>query len=525
MPKRKKKLLRLISATISPLLLLGAFAGNASAAIIFQDDTFHEIVSEGILIDANGTGADTTSIQFGNDAVSSENGTITWDITNNQFLFNNSINVSGAATVADTLDVNGAVFLGDNGDGVTIDSNTWDITAAGVGSGFTGFTSTGVVNFSGSSSFRIREEADEATADCTTVNEIIIDTTEKRLYVCTATGTPGTWTAVSGANQDFEAIYANDGDNTLTTGNGDFTINTGTGDFIFTGSNASLDASGNLSVAGDITVSGNDLVFGNGESISNATDGSLQFNGNITFNTDNVYTIGDATNAPADIYINNSAGNNVSLNDVGVSNSTSGASAIGIFDEFDNSNATNVQDVLDDLDAAITAASGDNEVMIFYPEYPDTVIFQDGTDNRGMLEALYDDTNDEHYYEWTSTRSATQDIDVKFRYPLPSDFLTTGDFTFRYRTGTTTEADNDVEVYIYNATNETAGNPTLCASDTTNTSANAWTTGTITAASINSGCTGGTALDAGDIVEVTIKLYDNSGSADFADVGYLIHDY
>ena len=47
----------------------------------------------------------------------------------------------------------------------------------------------------------------------------------------------------------------------------------------------------------------------------------------------------------------------IGLNDVGVSNVTSGASRVGAFDEFANSSSTNIQDVLDDLDAAIGAGS------------------------------------------------------------------------------------------------------------------------------------------------------------------------
>ncbi len=52
----------------------------------------------------------------------------------------------------------------------------------------------------------------------------------------------------------------------------------------------------------------------------------------------------------------------IGLNDVGSSNTTSGASLIGTYDEFDNSASTTLQDVLDDLDAAITtgiAGAGD----------------------------------------------------------------------------------------------------------------------------------------------------------------------
>ncbi len=53
----------------------------------------------------------------------------------------------------------------------------------------------------------------------------------------------------------------------------------------------------------------------------------------------------------------------IGLNDTGISRTTSGASRIGTFDEFTNSASLNVQDVLDDLDAAITTfASGAGDI-------------------------------------------------------------------------------------------------------------------------------------------------------------------
>lgn len=64
-------------------------------------------------------------------------------------------------------------------------------------------TVTGNANFAGSSEFHMREVADEAAADCTTVNELVLDTTENRIYVCTATGSPGTWAATGGAGGTY----------------------------------------------------------------------------------------------------------------------------------------------------------------------------------------------------------------------------------------------------------------------------------------------------------------------------------
>ncbi len=61
-----------------------------------------------------------------------------------------------------------------------------------------------------------------------------------------------------------------------------------------------------------------------------------------------------------DVYIGS-----IGLNDT-TGTATSGASRIGVFDEFQNTNSTNLQDVLDDLDASITtfaAGAGDIEAV------------------------------------------------------------------------------------------------------------------------------------------------------------------
>ena len=56
---------------------------------------------------------------------------------------------TGASTLNGSLTVGGQIILGDNGDLASIDSSIWDITSAGVASGFTGFTSTGNITVSG----------------------------------------------------------------------------------------------------------------------------------------------------------------------------------------------------------------------------------------------------------------------------------------------------------------------------------------------------------------------------------------
>ena len=128
----------------------------AQAVVLFQDDTFEEVRSGTILIGSNDSGSANTAIQFGNDVSASENGNIQWNISTNTFHFDHSIDVTGGATVSGTTTLNGATningtaAIGDGGDDISINSNDWDISSAGVASGFTGLTSSGTVSSTGS---------------------------------------------------------------------------------------------------------------------------------------------------------------------------------------------------------------------------------------------------------------------------------------------------------------------------------------------------------------------------------------
>src|SRR5690606_35212927 len=115
---------------------------------------------------------------------------------------------SGTVTSSGTLSVTGSATIGDGGDDISINSNDWDISSAGVASGFTGVTSTGTVNLSGASSLRVREVTNQATAACTTVKEIVLDTTQDRFYICTVTGNPGTWVSAFPETTDLPAAQA-----------------------------------------------------------------------------------------------------------------------------------------------------------------------------------------------------------------------------------------------------------------------------------------------------------------------------
>ncbi len=175
----------------------GAAASNfttSSGAITVDGASGVNIAGNAAEVDITTTGA----VDINSGAFTLDGSTVSVDGTDDA---NFTVTANDAADKTLTLSATnagaGAGVVSITANDVVINSDTWDVSAAGVGSGFTGLTSTGVVNLSGTSSFRIREVADEAAAACTTVNEIVLDTTENVLYVCTTIGTPGTWSVTT----------------------------------------------------------------------------------------------------------------------------------------------------------------------------------------------------------------------------------------------------------------------------------------------------------------------------------------
>ncbi len=189
------------------------------------------------------------------------------------------IAVMGSGTNADTFIIDdnddgatsGIQFGSDGTDGsITFTNATGDITITtpddsdlvNIDNATLTSTSDAGLDFGTSDTFRIREASDPNTnAACTYVRELIMNTADGMLMRCTGVGVAGvaTWTNIdtTGGSVDFEGLFANDADDTLTTSNSDFTINSGTGDTIITSNDWGVDASGNITTNG--TVDGVDL--------------------------------------------------------------------------------------------------------------------------------------------------------------------------------------------------------------------------------------------------------------------------
>jgi len=126
--------------------------------------------------------------------------------------------------------------------------------------------------------------ADEASATCTTVNELVLDTTEKKVYACTVAGSPGTWVNIAGtvSSPDFEGVYTTDAGKNLdiSAGATNFSIVTGTNDFIVDSNAWNVTMSGDLDAAsitsnGALTATGTTNLNGtaNLNGITNIGDG------------------------------------------------------------------------------------------------------------------------------------------------------------------------------------------------------------------------------------------------------------
>lgn len=553
--------LRRVSQLMTAVMVLVAFNGQASAQILFQDDDFHDIASEGLIINSDDGGDEDVTFQLGNDGT---DGTITWD--------------DGTATLT----------IGDGTDSVAVNSGSWDISAAGVASGFTGITSTGTIDFSGASRFAMHQGA--ADPGTCTEGDLFYNTTSNATKTCTATNT---WTTLSSGSSDFEAVYGADAGNDLLVDDNSataFTIGEAGNDYIVINTtngseaveigqtltaNGTLDANGvvtlgdngdtvtidssdwDISATGDFTGAGaitaDGLITGTAGATLSGAAISLNNNSNFAVNvgtgtSTGAVTVGGGSNT---VEINSStwdvstAGAASGFTTIGASGNITtsggdfvigstgltetngggdnGATLIGVDQtEFANSSSTNVQDVLDDFDALIGSNAPNVDTMTFEAEYPNYALFADGSSNRGKMEVLYDSTNREQYYRWTTRQNADHDMDVRFRYTLPADYSSAGAMTIRLRNDTNVAGDNSLTVTVRNDTDNAT-----CHSDgaTTAAAANTWETVTITAGEIETGCTGGSALDPGDVIEVQLQLLADNTSSGGTDVGTLSFAY
>ncbi|PIR49125.1 hypothetical protein COU80_00020 [Candidatus Peregrinibacteria bacterium CG10_big_fil_rev_8_21_14_0_10_55_24] len=160
-----------------------------------------------------------------------------------------------------------------------------------------------------------------------------------------------------------------------------------------------------------------------------------------------------------------------------------------------------------------TVGVGSGGVVFLSPEYPHAVYFSSGsvTNFIGQLTYDRDETNQENYYHWTSTKADLQEYWISAQIRVPDNFSTWDDarpIQLRYRTGTANAADNYISMRMI----DTAGvNVALTgAEQLKNTS---WTTAIIT------GPEAGGTFTAGSYVTIFLKLVTTSAGS--TDAGYI----
>jgi hypothetical protein len=546
---KNRRIISLISALT--LILSTGLSSVAQAAIIFQDDTFADVDSEGIIVDSNNTGTD-IKFQLGNDGT---DGTLTWIDLTSIFQFNNTVDVQGGLSANGDVNfssststrvretatvVNGTTACTNIGEVIVQTSNstvyvctsaaldTWKMVGDGANAAtLNGLTSSqflrsdtnsaltsgtlttnagtildvnGAADFSGATSLIVPVGANPLTCS---VGQVNFNTGDSILYYCSAANT---WTSVTAVT--FEAVYGADADKTLTTTNNPFAINAGTSTVGVTANGGvTLNSTGTIQENGGILDFNSTAAFTiDGAASSSITttgatsDLSLTAGREILFDDSHLAAAIKLSNGDTALNATFTAGDGIidAINSLASTTAGEGASNIGTNATFTNFTAAtpDVEAALVGINTAIGAVSGNNGVLIFAPEYPDTVIDHALTGN-GRLDSQYDAAEGNSYY-WTTRRGSAQNLVMKFKTPLPTDFVTTGNLTLRYKTGNATVGDNTVTVQM----KDSAG--TSCGTSAASASA-AWATLTVAPA----GCT----LTASSVVEFIVTLMDATNAA------------
>jgi len=115
-------------------------------------------------------------------------------------------NVNGGINIG-TGTSTGAVAIGGGSNTVGIDSSVWDITTAGVASGFTGLTSTGNINLTGATSFHPPQAA-SAPGTCS-VGQIYYNTTTNNFWDCETTNVWSVLPSISSLGSSGQILRSN----------------------------------------------------------------------------------------------------------------------------------------------------------------------------------------------------------------------------------------------------------------------------------------------------------------------------
>jgi len=170
---------------------------------------------------------------------------------------------------------------------------------------------------------------------------------------------------------------------------------------------------------------------------------------------------------------------------------------------------------LAELDQAITdiggAGAGRDADITLFPEYAGAVLSADGGDNDPGTEGMTSDSEvvsnvRYNYYEWLSDAGTLQDYDINVKIPIPYDFLSfqvgvSVALTVDIKTEENTTTNNKIDITLQKDGSAT----TSALTGQKSASAATWV-----AVGFDETDTVLDSLAAGDVLNVTLKLYSNS---------------
>jgi hypothetical protein len=500
----------LASATILLCSLWMTTLANAAEIQIFSNEQGQENANTFIL-DSDDTGGD-VQLQFGGTL----NEQLYWDNAATQFVFTDDLNVQGDIDVDGTITAgSGNIQLTDatgNLDGEVLidDSVDDDSIDFGMGADQVGADDlTMTDNFTNSDSTDVQnvtEDIDAAIGDRTFSEDNFVTDGES-----VADSIDALDSALNSLTGTSSNSYILDNDDT----GGDVTLQFG----------ASLNETLVWSSGGSTFVLSDDLNI----------QGNADVDGIITAGSSNIAITNAAGNLDGSVLAADTVDD--AAIDFGMGAGQVGGDDITVTDTFDNSNNTNVQGVLDDVDAAVgdrsnfteqnfitnneavassldaldvqvqdnaDALSGDN-VKSMLISMNDLTVTTDGTNNISDLFTDYDQANDRQFYILKTQQSSLQDLDLRFKVKLPEDFkdwTSSNDLRFSYRNTGSDNTDSRIDILVEDADGDAA----FTAADGQNLFSAAWTDYTDEF--------DGGAFDpaAGDFIYVTVKGYTSNDS-------------
>jgi len=351
--------------------------------------------------------------------------------------------------------------------------------------------------------------------------QIYYNTGDNNTYIWNGVAWEDITTAAGGATLD--SAYTSDPDKKLDVNNASGLIlnSTVAGDIVF-----------DLNSTGDLSIKDAGVIFARFTDTGTFEMDNLNFDGNTISALDLNGNINLTPNGTGKVIINSDndiAGNIITLDS---DNAIAGNDAYIIANQGTDADGalkynatTNQWELSNDggayqkiITGPLTWSDIPNRVKNFsiFPEFPDTTIVGDGTNNKGTLVSGFTDlggTGKINYYEFTTSKALMQDVDIITSFKLPLDFnsFTATPIKLLYKTNTNNTADNKIDVEIF----DSLGNSVLLAG-ATNLASNAWTTANITFA-------GGSTFTAG--TNITIKIKTSAISGKMADVSNITLEY